>query len=158
QLLQRESSARAAAEPHTEPDKSYISVFKRRQPLTFSPNRQYVLAVVFPLQKQDSCETVLADDGSSRASSTAHANRREIRNYYTYSPVHWTSSTVTTFEPFSFDERDAARKVERERRLQEIRQMQERQWHSTFKAHPIRRYKPLVQLCGQSQTHSQESK
>uniref|UniRef100_A0A673MCM6 Siaz-interacting nuclear protein n=1 Tax=Sinocyclocheilus rhinocerous TaxID=307959 RepID=A0A673MCM6_9TELE len=155
QLLQRGSSARAAAEPQT--DKRYISVFKRRQPLTFSPNRQYVLAVVFPLQKQDSCETVLADDGSSRASSPAHANnRREIRYDYTYSPVHWTSSTVTTFEPFSFDGRDAARKVEREKRLQEIRQMQEQQWRSTFKAHPIRRYKPLVQLCGQ--THSQESK
>lgn len=35
---------------------------------------------------------------------------------------------MTTFEPFSFDERDAARKVARERRLQEFRQMQEQQW------------------------------
>lgn len=42
--------------------------------------------------------------------------------------VHWTTSTLTTFEPFSFDVLDAARKVERERRLQEMRQMQEQQW------------------------------
>lgn len=40
-----------------ETDKIYISAFKRRQPLTFSPNRQYVLAVVSPLQQQDSCDT-----------------------------------------------------------------------------------------------------
>lgn len=35
---------------------------------------------------------------------------------------------LTRFQPFSFDARDAARKVERERRLQEMRQMQEQQW------------------------------
>ncbi|KAF4114582.1 siaz-interacting nuclear protein [Onychostoma macrolepis] len=138
----------------TETDKIYISAFQRRQPLTFSPNRQYVLAVVSPLQKQDSCETVLADDRSSRASSPTHANNRRALRYH-YSPEHW---TVTSFEPFSFDERDAARRVERERRLQEMRQMQEQQWCSRFRAHPIRRYKPLVQLCGSSQTHSQQSK
>ncbi|KAK2892685.1 hypothetical protein Q8A67_012673 [Cirrhinus molitorella] len=148
-----------------ETDKRYINVFKRRQPLAFSPNRQYALAVVAPLQKQDSCETVLADDGSSGAASPAHAdNRREIR----YDSDNWISSTrprfdsfnwfsSTSFVPFSFDKRDAARKAECEKRLQMMRQMQELQWRSTFKAHPIRRYKPIVQLCRRSKTHSQQS-
>ncbi|XP_073693879.1 siaz-interacting nuclear protein, partial [Garra rufa] len=147
----------------TEPEKSYKSVFKSRQPLAFSPNRQYALAVVAPLQKQDSCETVLADDGSSGAALPAHAdNQREIQydfftlrrpRYDAYD--NWLSSTP--FEPFSFDERDAARKVQRERRLQMMRQEQELQWVSTFKAHPIRRYKPIAQLCRQSKNHSQQS-
>ncbi|XP_043092524.1 siaz-interacting nuclear protein [Puntigrus tetrazona] len=140
----------AQSYPGKETDKSYVSVFKRKQPLTFSPNRQYALAVVSPLQKQDSWETVLADD---RASPPVHTNNRRY-TIYDYSPEY--SSTVTTFQPFSFDERDAARRVEHERRLQEMRRMQERQWRSTFRAHPIRRYKPLIQLCGQ--THSHQSK
>ncbi|XP_050963127.1 siaz-interacting nuclear protein isoform X2 [Labeo rohita] len=149
-----------------ETNKSYLNVFKRRQPLAFSPNRQYALAVVAPLQKQDSCETVLADDGSSEAASPAHAyNRRGVQYDYNWTSSvrprfdpfdNWLSSTTTPFEPFSFDVRDAVRKIQRERRLQEMRRMQEQQWGLTFKAHPIRRYKPIVQLCGRSKTRSQQ--
>ncbi|CAM4566017.1 unnamed protein product [Leuciscus chuanchicus] len=51
-----------------------MDVFKRRKPLTFSPTRQYGLAVISPLQKQDSRETVFADDSSSGTSSPAHSN------------------------------------------------------------------------------------
>uniref|UniRef100_A0A8C1E9R0 Siaz-interacting nuclear protein n=1 Tax=Cyprinus carpio carpio TaxID=630221 RepID=A0A8C1E9R0_CYPCA len=58
-MAQHNNAQTEAAQSYsdTETDKSYVSVFKRRQPLTFSPNRQYVLAIVSPLQKQDSCET-----------------------------------------------------------------------------------------------------
>lgn len=41
----------------SETDKNYISVFKRKSPLTLSPKRKYAVAVVSPLQKHDSCET-----------------------------------------------------------------------------------------------------
>uniref|UniRef100_A0A672QVN0 Siaz-interacting nuclear protein n=1 Tax=Sinocyclocheilus grahami TaxID=75366 RepID=A0A672QVN0_SINGR len=112
-----------------------MHVFKRRLPLMFSPKRRYALAVISPLQKQDRCETV----------SGSPSGRHSL-------------DFVAHFQPFSFDARDAARKVEHERRLQEMRQLQEQQWRSTFKAHPIRRYKPLVQLRGQSQNNSQQLK
>uniref|UniRef100_A0A671SM92 Siaz-interacting nuclear protein n=1 Tax=Sinocyclocheilus anshuiensis TaxID=1608454 RepID=A0A671SM92_9TELE len=139
----------------TETDKGYMHVFKRRQPLMFSPKRRYALAVISPLQKQDSCET---DERSSGAFSSAHANNRTEIPYELLSPIYEIPWRVAHFQPFSFDARDAARKVEHERRLQEMRQLQEQQWHSTFKAHPIRRYKPLVQLRGQSQNNSQQLK
>lgn len=34
-----------------------MDVFKRKEPLKFTPKRQYVLAVISPLQKHDSWET-----------------------------------------------------------------------------------------------------
>uniref|UniRef100_A0A8C2HIP9 Siaz-interacting nuclear protein n=1 Tax=Cyprinus carpio TaxID=7962 RepID=A0A8C2HIP9_CYPCA len=146
-----------AAQSHsdTEPDKGYMHIFKRRQPLMFSPKRRYALAVISPLQKQDSCET---GDRSLEASSPAYANNRTEIPFELPRSVYEIPWRVSHFRPFSFDARDAARKVEHERRLQEMRQMQEQQWRSTFKAHPIRRYKPLVQLRGQSQNNSQQLK
>nr|AAI15160.1 Zgc:136513 protein [Danio rerio] len=45
----------------SETDKNYISVFKRKSPLTLSPKRKYAVAVVSPLQKHDSCETGQSD-------------------------------------------------------------------------------------------------
>ncbi|XP_048012325.1 siaz-interacting nuclear protein isoform X3 [Megalobrama amblycephala] len=140
-----------------------MDVFKRKEPLKFTPKRQYVLAVISPLQKHDSWETVFADGRFSGTSSPAHSNNRleEItfesprhrgarqRRLTSFrplslgitfeSPRHVRQWRVTRFQPFSFDVHDAARKVERERRLQEMRQMQELQWCSTFKAHPVRR-------------------
>ncbi|XP_051746884.1 siaz-interacting nuclear protein isoform X2 [Ctenopharyngodon idella] len=162
---------------NTKTDKRYMDVFKRKEPLQFTPKRQYVLAVISPLQKHDSWKTVFADGSFSGSSSPAHSNRLEEITFE--SPRHrgarqrrLTSSrpfsfgitfesprsrrarqrSLTRFQPFSFDARDAARKVERERRLQEMRQMQELQWCSTFKAHPVRRYKPLIQPPAHSKT------
>lgn len=37
--------------------KRYMDVFKRKEPLKFTPKRKYVLAVISPLQKHDSGET-----------------------------------------------------------------------------------------------------
>ncbi|XP_056312338.1 siaz-interacting nuclear protein [Danio aesculapii] len=118
---------------HSETDKNYISVFKRKSPLTFSPKRKYAVAVVSPLQKHDSSETVIAD-GRSGSSFAAHAVRLHecVR-----------LQRLTSFKPFSFDARDAARKVERERKMKEMRQIQEQVCCSSFRAHPVRRYKPL---------------
>ncbi|XDV25131.1 hypothetical protein PO909_029102 [Leuciscus waleckii] len=157
-----------------------MDVFKRRKPLTFSPTRQYGLAVISPLQKQDSRETVFADNSSSGTSSPAHSNDPYEGNPYEGNPYEgnpyegnpyegipfegpsrrssqrwWTSYCVQ--QPFSFDERDSRQRVQRERRLQEMRQRQEQQWSSTFKAHPVRRYKPLIQPMNHSETRSQQS-
>ncbi|XDV25130.1 hypothetical protein PO909_029101 [Leuciscus waleckii] len=132
-----------------------MDVFKRRKPLTFSPTRQYGLAVISPLQKQDSRETVFADDSSSGTSSPAHSND-PFELISRHSPQRWWTSSCVQ-QPFSFDERDSRQRVQRERRLQEMRQRQEQQWSSTFKAHPVRRYKPLIQPMNHSETRSQQS-
>ncbi|CAM4566033.1 unnamed protein product [Leuciscus chuanchicus] len=66
--------------------KRRMDVFKRRKPLTFSPTRQYGLAVISPLQKQDSRETVFADDSSSGTSSPAHSNDPYEGNPYEGNP------------------------------------------------------------------------
>ncbi|XP_067283014.1 siaz-interacting nuclear protein isoform X2 [Pseudorasbora parva] len=138
-MAQHNAEQTDVAQSHsdTKTEKRYMSAFKRREPLSFSPKRQYSLAVISPLQTNDSCETVFAD-GSSSEPSSAPSN-------YSLETVIEIPRRDTCFQPFSFDERDAARKVERERRLQEMRRMQERLWGSTFKAHPVRRYKPLNQ-------------
>ncbi|XP_039524214.1 siaz-interacting nuclear protein [Pimephales promelas] len=124
----------------TPSDKRRMNVFKRRKPLTFSPKRQYGLAIISPLQRHDSHET----DGSSGTSSPAHSNNT-LEEITIEIPRRARRRSLTCFWPFSFDERDSARRVERERRLREMRQMQEQQWSSNFKAHPVRRYKPLIQ-------------
>ncbi|XP_056093350.1 siaz-interacting nuclear protein [Rhinichthys klamathensis goyatoka] len=125
----------------TTSDKRRTDVFKRRKPLTFSPKRQYGLAVISPLQKHDSREI---DGSSSGTSSPAHSNN--ILEEITFEiPRRARRRSLTSFRPFSFDARDSAQRVERERRLREMRQMQEQLWSSNFKAHPVRRYKPLIQ-------------
>ncbi|XP_056605294.1 siaz-interacting nuclear protein isoform X2 [Triplophysa dalaica] len=124
--------------------KTTTSVFKRRKPLYYSPKRQYAVAVISPMQKNDSREP---DDRTLEA-SPAHGIRFEETTFGRYrgenGHVHERRRRSTRFKPFSFDEFDAARRVHREMRLQEMRQMQD-QWCTTFKAHPVRRYKPLVQ-------------
>lgn len=82
------------------------------------------------------CFSLLAviADGGSGSTSAAHAVRLH---------EHARLQRSTCFKPFSFDARDAARKVERERKLKEMRQIQEQVWCSSFRARPVRRYKPL---------------
>ncbi|KAI7791736.1 siaz-interacting nuclear protein [Triplophysa rosa] len=114
--------------------KTTISAFRRREPLCFSPKRRYAVAVISPMQKNDSNEPGFVDDRTLET-SPAHSKNGHVRTR---------QRRATRCKPFSFDEFDAARRVQREMRLQEMRQMQD-QWCVTFKAHPVRRYKPLVQ-------------
>ncbi|KAK7130158.1 hypothetical protein R3I93_019708 [Phoxinus phoxinus] len=130
---------------NTTSDKRRVDVFKRRKPLMFSPKRQYVLAVISPLQKHDSRETVFADGSSSETSSPAPSNTLEEITFEIPRRRRARRRSLTCFQPFSFDERDSWMRVERERRLREMRQMQEQLWSSNFKANPVRRYKPLIQ-------------
>ncbi|XP_036447200.1 siaz-interacting nuclear protein [Colossoma macropomum] len=54
--------------------------------------------------------------------------------------------SMTQLQPFSFDERDSMQRVAREKRLEELRHMEESRRASAtrFRANPVRRYKPLV--------------
>ncbi|XP_055046103.2 siaz-interacting nuclear protein isoform X1 [Misgurnus anguillicaudatus] len=130
-----------------------VSAFRRRAPLTFSPKRQYAVAVISPMQKHDSSEPVFADVASLGTSSSDPGRRMDEaiaglqRRYRDGRRGSFRSKPLTRFKPFSFDARDAAQRVKRERKLREISRKQH-QWLarcSTFKAHPIRRYKPMVQ-------------
>ncbi|KAL7864770.1 hypothetical protein AOLI_G00161900 [Acnodon oligacanthus] len=53
---------------------------------------------------------------------------------------------LTRLQPFSFDRRDAMRRVAREKRLEELRRVEESQRASAvrFRANPVRSYRPLV--------------
>ncbi|MCJ8741638.1 hypothetical protein PDJAM_G00072950 [Pangasius djambal] len=59
---------------------------------------------------------------------------------------HMFRRNCTRFCPFSFDLRDSMRRVARERKLEKLRLMEEsRQAVAvTFRANPVRKYKPLV--------------
>ncbi|KAI4901526.1 hypothetical protein NFI96_033443 [Prochilodus magdalenae] len=52
----------------------------------------------------------------------------------------------TRLQPFSFDERDSVQRVAREKKLEELRHMEESllTLATRFKANPVRKYKPLV--------------
>ncbi|XP_057180619.1 siaz-interacting nuclear protein isoform X2 [Triplophysa rosa] len=128
--------------------KTTISAFRRREPLCFSPKRRYAVAVISPMQKNDSNEPGFVDDRTLETSPAHSSIRSEETTFGRYrgenGHVRTRQRRATRCKPFSFDEFDAARRVQREMRLQEMRQMQD-QWCVTFKAHPVRRYKPLVQ-------------
>ncbi|KAL7859954.1 hypothetical protein SRHO_G00151010 [Serrasalmus rhombeus] len=55
-------------------------------------------------------------------------------------------SSLTRLQPFSFDQRDTRQRVAREKRLEELRHMEESQraLATRFRANPVRSYKPLV--------------
>ncbi|KAL6482849.1 hypothetical protein MHYP_G00077210 [Metynnis hypsauchen] len=59
---------------------------------------------------------------------------------------HLDRLNLTQLQPFSFDQRDTMRRVAREKRLEELRHMEESQRASAtrFIANPVRSYKPLV--------------
>ncbi|XP_034168040.1 siaz-interacting nuclear protein isoform X2 [Pangasianodon hypophthalmus] len=59
---------------------------------------------------------------------------------------HMSRRNCTRFSPFSFDLRDSMRRVARERKLEKLRLMEESRLAVavTFRANPVRKYKPLV--------------
>ncbi|XP_060792922.1 siaz-interacting nuclear protein isoform X2 [Neoarius graeffei] len=108
------------------------------------------VASVRPLPRNGNAETSLSHPQSpspSLASSVSPA-RSTTSEDSDFLPqirlMHLPRRNCTRPSPFSFDSRDSVQRVAHERKLEELRLMEESHMAFTFKANPVRKYKPLV--------------
>ncbi|MCI4387409.1 hypothetical protein PGIGA_G00073650 [Pangasianodon gigas] len=107
------------------------------------------VATVHPLPRSGSSD-MSQNRQLSPAQTSLSSPRRSPDDISSPSPQirsrHMSRRNCTRFCPFSFDLRDSMRRVARERKLEKLRLMEESRLAVavTFRANPVRKYKPLV--------------